>query len=275
MNKDFRVSVTLPTHPKTLKLMKKLGDRAFYSLIRLWAFVSTNKPNGDLSGYDIDDIEIAADWTGDDGLFVNTLVDLKFLEKQDDGYHVHDWHDHNEYAAHAPERSAKAKKAARARWGNGSGKQNNENNNAKSCTEHESSNTTSTDEQCPSPIPSPTPSSNLNHNNHSANYYTEISEAIPKVDGLFKKNNQEFNAREWAVEQYRNRGHPGAILKTFENILCAKFFIENPYGLANHIMERENGNFNEKDHIAAHEELKNLEPEQLSEFTQGLIKEIS
>lgn len=110
---------------------------------------------------------------------------------------------------------------------------------------------------------------------HCTDIFKGISESIPKVDGLFKKNNQKFNARKWAVEQYRNRGHPKAILKTFESLLSAQFVIERPYGIANHIMERENGNYHEKDHIEIHEELKKMNPEQLSELTYGLIEGIA
>jgi hypothetical protein len=60
MNKDFRIAVSLPYHPKIEKLMRRLGDKSFYCLIRLWAFTAMNKPDGILSGMDAEDIEIAA-----------------------------------------------------------------------------------------------------------------------------------------------------------------------------------------------------------------------
>lgn len=107
-----------------------------------------------------------------------------------------------------------------------------------------------------------------------AEVYTEISNAIDEVDGLFKNNLKIFNARKWAVDQYRNRGHPKAILKTFRDMLDAKFVIENPNGLANHIMKRENGNYHEADAIQMHEYLKTLPQTELSELTQGLFKEL-
>ncbi len=117
MNTDFRISVTIATHHKTIKLMRRLDDRSFYNLVRLWAYAAANKPDGDLKCMDSEDIEIAADWMGENGLFTKTLVDLRFLNNEDGRYNIHNWSNHNEYAAHAKERSEKAKIAARKKWG--------------------------------------------------------------------------------------------------------------------------------------------------------------
>ena len=150
MNTDFRVSVSLPTHPKCLKLMRRCGDRAFYCLIRLWAFVAQNRPDGNLKGLDIEDIEIACDWQGDAGSMHRALLELCFIEMLGDALVVHDWADHNSFAIHARERSQKAKKAAEVRW-----------NTQKTCYEHASSNAKSMQvdafSNAPSPIPTPTP----------------------------------------------------------------------------------------------------------------------
>lgn len=116
MNKDIRVSVALPTHPKAIRLIRTCGAIAFYNLIRLWTFVAQSKPTGDLAGMDTVDIEIAAGWEGDRGLFVDTLLELGFIDGNESGYSIHDWQQHNEYATHADERSEIARKAARARW---------------------------------------------------------------------------------------------------------------------------------------------------------------
>ena len=161
MNRDFRVSVTLATHPKTKKLMRQLGDRAFYNLIRFWTFVAQNSPDGCLDGYDIDDIEIAADWQGEPGVFFQALVDRRFIDETDAGYQVHDWEEHNGYAAHAKERSKKATKAAAARWGKPEKKNeteglmlNDAKSNAPSIKEHSGQHASS---NAPSPAPTPTP----------------------------------------------------------------------------------------------------------------------
>jgi hypothetical protein len=116
MNKDFRISIAMPTHIKTIKLMRKLGDRSFFNLVKLWAYTALIKPDGILAGMDSDDIEIAADWNGENGIFTETLAVLKFIDKDISGcFSIHDWDDHNEYAAGAEQRSEKARKAANTR----------------------------------------------------------------------------------------------------------------------------------------------------------------
>lgn len=116
MNTDFRISVSLPSHPKAIKLMRRCGDIAFYNLVKFWAYVSQNKPNGILTGLDTDDIEIASGWSGQCSEFYQALLDLRFIDDIDGVLHVHDWKEHNGYACHAEQRSLKAKRAAEARW---------------------------------------------------------------------------------------------------------------------------------------------------------------
>jgi hypothetical protein len=156
MNTDFRVSVSLPTHPKCLKLMRRCGDRAFYCLIRFWAFVAQNRPDGNLKGLDIEDIEIACDWQGDAGSMHRALLELCFIEMLGDALVVHDWAYHNSFAIHAMERSQKAKKAAEVRW-----------NTQKTCSEHAPSiaNNMQGDasSNAPSPIPIPIPTNVKNN----------------------------------------------------------------------------------------------------------------
>lgn len=119
VNKDIRLACTCPDHPKTIKLMLKLGDRAFWCLTRLWTRVAMTCPSGVLTGKDEDDIEIDAGWQGKRGDFVATLLELRWLERNDGVYCIHDWMEHNEYAASAPARRERALVGARARWGGG------------------------------------------------------------------------------------------------------------------------------------------------------------
>ena len=163
MNTDFRVSVSLPTHPKALKLMRRLGDRSFYCLIRFWSFVAQNRPDGDITGLDTDDIEIACDWQGDAGSMHRALLDLCFIECIGDKVLVHDWEDHNGFAFHARERSEKAKKAAEARWE----RRNNAKNKSQEMLNDAQSNATSMqlDAQSNAPSPSPSPNPSLKENN--------------------------------------------------------------------------------------------------------------
>lgn len=118
MNTDIRIKTTFPEHIKTKKLIKKLGYKGFYSLICLWCYVAVNKPRGILSGMTAEDIAICANWDEDSENFVDALIQCGFLEKTNGGeICLHDWEEHNPYAAQAELRSAVARLNALKRWG--------------------------------------------------------------------------------------------------------------------------------------------------------------
>lgn len=118
-NKDIRIAVTLPDHPKTVMLMRKLGDKAFWCLTKLWVFTAMNAPDGNLSRYGAEELEIAAGWTGDDDVFIDSLIEMGFMDeiKETGDLKIHDWEEHNPYAAKAKERSDRARAAAIAKHG--------------------------------------------------------------------------------------------------------------------------------------------------------------
>ena len=167
MNTDFRISVTCARHPKIRKLIRRLGYEAFFSLTCLWAFAAAHKPNGDLNGMDGEDIELAAEWSGEQEAFVNALLDLRLLDVDEAGnMSIHDWRDHNGYAFYADARTAKAQKAASARWSKNSelmpaDAQGNATSNAPSineqCSEHGQAMPVDAPSNAPSPAPTPTP----------------------------------------------------------------------------------------------------------------------
>lgn len=74
-----------------------------------------NKPDGQLTGMDREDIEIAACWPHADSL-LDALIDLTLMKKNRKGYAVHDWSDHNPWACGATQRSEQARDAAVTRW---------------------------------------------------------------------------------------------------------------------------------------------------------------
>ena len=110
---DARINVALPSHPKTKKLIKRLGTNAAWRLVCLFLWVSQNKPDGDLTGMLSEDIELAVDWDGEDGAFTKALVDFAFVDGDEEiGYCIHDWEEHNPWAAGSEARSEKARWAA-------------------------------------------------------------------------------------------------------------------------------------------------------------------
>ena len=105
MNTDIRLSVGFFRNIKVRKLRKVLGAEGVLSLQALWLFCAENAPDGKLGKYS-DDIEFIVDWNGEESLFTATLLDLGFLDKEDDGtLSVHDWSGNNPYVAASEARS--------------------------------------------------------------------------------------------------------------------------------------------------------------------------
>lgn len=88
----------LAKHPKTLKLARKLNihiAQAIGHLHLFWWWAMEYAQDGDLSHCDPEDIAIAADWPGDAGQFVESLVESGFVDRHNDGsLSIHDWHDY-------------------------------------------------------------------------------------------------------------------------------------------------------------------------------------
>ena len=115
MNSDLRIAVGLTFHPKTIKIMRRCGDRAFFCLIQLWAWAAQNRPDGSLAGMDAEAVEIAAGWTGGDGAFAAELVAVGFIDGDEYAWVLHDWSTHNSWVAKADERSDSARLSRLAR----------------------------------------------------------------------------------------------------------------------------------------------------------------
>ena len=109
MNTDFRVAVDFFSHHKARKLKKRLSSDGLISLLQLWAYAAKLRTDGELSGMDAEDIEIAACWDGEDGVFVAALVEVGFLDQNGDSYTLHDWVENNSWAADAVDRQDKAR----------------------------------------------------------------------------------------------------------------------------------------------------------------------
>lgn len=109
---DARISTSLPAHPKTKRLVRKLGSDGPWHLIRLFLWARDNRPTGDLSGMTGEDIELAVDWPGDEGAFIAALADFGFLDGGEGQWAIHDWAEHNPYAAGSADRSDASRWAA-------------------------------------------------------------------------------------------------------------------------------------------------------------------
>ena len=143
---DIRVKFSFRDHRKRRRLKMILGPDATDYLLDLWISTAQNHPDGNLKGMDEIDIALEAGWEEDADKFVNALVDCKWLDKNSNGYKLHDWVEHQPWVCHAPERSERARQAALVRWGN----KPDANGMQGACEPH-------TECNAPSPSPSPKP----------------------------------------------------------------------------------------------------------------------
>jgi len=132
-----------------------------------------NRPSGELRGLNAEEIADEAMWEGDPQEFVRVLCEVGLLDRCEEGiYSLHDWHDHNAYAAHHEVRSIAGKKAAEARWSKrGKSQDDQQCDDADSCDgqcekmrTHKSAmrkNANAQKGNAPIPIPTPIPSHNI------------------------------------------------------------------------------------------------------------------
>ncbi|WP_136805056.1 hypothetical protein [Desulfosediminicola flagellatus] len=117
MTSDIRLAVSIRSHRKVKKLRRKLGAEGVLSLVYLWIGTATSKPDGILIGWDVEDIALESEWEGEPQEFVDSLINLGFLDDDGNGtYRLHNWNIHQAWVVGAKARSEKAKNAIRARW---------------------------------------------------------------------------------------------------------------------------------------------------------------
>lgn len=105
---DIRLDVGFFQHPKTIKLERRLGLEGVKALLQLWMWAAKERPEGVLSNMDDEDIEIAANWAAD-GPLVSVLVELRWIDRTDEGPVLHDWADHNSWVAASVDRGDRAR----------------------------------------------------------------------------------------------------------------------------------------------------------------------
>lgn len=118
MNSDIRVSTTFFFHRKTRKLQISLKEHGVLCLLKLWARVAVEKPCGTLSGWDLEDIEIEAEFKGKPGTFVSELLKNGFLDEKDGTYSLHNWGTRQGWVSTSTLRGDKARLSRMARTHN-------------------------------------------------------------------------------------------------------------------------------------------------------------
>ena len=228
MNTDIRIDIRLPHHWKYRKLKRLIGCAPMEHLVLFWTTVAEQIPNGQLEGWDADDIEAAAEWGGEPGVFFSAMLKCEFIDKADGCYSPHDWAEHQPWAVGAEERStnsrkaaqtrwdgvskgdksAAAQKAAQARWGKKSTKPADSNAECMpdACGMHADSNAECMPSRgdAPSPLPKPKPLKPTTATNAREQLAVAIAENLPKLERLFPNINLPV-----AVEKLLAKHHDG------------------------------------------------------------------
>jgi|GEM_PF-5328376 len=117
---DIRIKINFKNHRKRRKLKKLLGPHYLDYLLDIWLTVAEEKPNGELVGWNLEDlVDAASATTKFRGNYLNleeALIESGFLEKNGSNfYKIHDWESHQKWVIKSPDREAKARHAAMVR----------------------------------------------------------------------------------------------------------------------------------------------------------------
>lgn len=111
----LNVDINYFDHPKTRRLVGLLGRGADVLPIKLWSYCGKYRPeSGRLTDHSAQEIESIVGWWGNQGRLMEVLLQLGFVERDGEGFKVHDWLETQGHLAMFKER---AKKGAAARWG--------------------------------------------------------------------------------------------------------------------------------------------------------------
>lgn len=106
-------------HPKTTRLVARLGKGAEVLLIRLWAYCGKyHYEDGKLAGYDSREIEALAKWWGKPGEMLPAMEAVGFVDQIDGVWTMANWKEHQ---GHILALKLRGKRMAEVRWGRLSG----------------------------------------------------------------------------------------------------------------------------------------------------------
>lgn len=94
------LSTSWPRHRKTMALRRLIGTAE--PIIGLWCWAAENAPDGDLSNFSPEDIEIVSGWVGERGKAFSAMVEVGFIDKVSDpcGDNVSHYVSANRYVLH-------------------------------------------------------------------------------------------------------------------------------------------------------------------------------
>ena len=116
MSTDIRIQAALRHHPKWIRLRSRLGVHGQMALVYLWLFTAEVRPKGGLNSISDSELLEAAGWGKRKGDLLGTLCELGWLDKDADGWRVHDWEANNPWAFKSEDRQKVARENAYKRW---------------------------------------------------------------------------------------------------------------------------------------------------------------
>ena len=105
----FKVEGTTADHRKMRKLARRLGCNVLEArgvMLGLWCRVVDEAPDGDLDGWDAEDVAVASGWPGDEDALVDAMLAVGLLDEEDGRWLIHDWMEY----AHGYKRAQQKKK---------------------------------------------------------------------------------------------------------------------------------------------------------------------
>jgi len=101
-------------HPKTMRLVRLLGVGAELFPVRLWCYCGKfHYEDGRFEGYSPEEIESRAGWKGKEGLMLQTMKQVGYMERSAGHWQMCNWNEHQGHIAKYRERG---RQAAIARW---------------------------------------------------------------------------------------------------------------------------------------------------------------
>lgn len=116
---DIRLDVEFFEDFRFQKIMRQFGTEGVLGVILLWCYCAKHFPSdsGHFPKYfDEEDLLFACKVDLDRNDYVEMLLKLEIIGKDDDHFYIREWDEMQPWAAEARLRSEKAKKAAAARW---------------------------------------------------------------------------------------------------------------------------------------------------------------
>ena len=124
------------------------------------------------------------------------------------------------------------------------------------------------------------PSATVYSGNHwhqkIGDFYSSIRSLRDQISGFDKNRCAEFNVDSWIQQQASKAAHPGCIEHCLTALvkMSKSSKVTKPWGFLKYIYDRENGNFNEADAIAIHEQLKAMPLPDLKQLTEGMLQSV-